>query len=64
MAAWIRAAGLDVPEVQIVGHSWGGMTAAALPRSGIRPATLVLLDPPAVPYALISLMVSDPSELP
>ena len=64
LAAWIRAAGLDVPEVQIVGHSWGGMTAAALPLNGIRPATLVLLDPPAVPYALISLMASDPSELP
>ena len=64
VAAWIRAADLDVPEVQIVGHSWGGMTAAALPRSGIRPATLVLLDPPAVPHALISLMASDPSEQP
>ena len=64
VAAWIRAAGLDVPDVQIVGHSWGGMTAAALPRSGIRPATLVLLDPPAVPHALISLMASDPSEMP
>ena len=64
VAAWIRAAGLDVPEAQIVGHSWGGMTAAALPLSGIRPATLVLLDPPAVPHALISLMASDPSEMP
>lgn len=64
VAAWIRAAGLDVPEVQIVGHSWGGMTAAALPLNGIRPATLVLLDPPAIPHALISLMTSDPSEMP
>ena len=64
LAAWVRAAGLDVPEVQIVGHSWGGMTAAALPVNGIRPATLVLLDPPAVPYALISMMASDPSEMP
>jgi pimeloyl-ACP methyl ester carboxylesterase len=64
LVAWLRAAGLDVSEVQIVGHSWGGMTAAALPRSGIRPATLVLLDPPAVPHALISLMASDPSEQP
>ena len=63
VAAWIRAAGLDVPEVQIVGHSWGAMTAAALPVAGIRPATLVLLDPPAVPHALISLMASDPSEV-
>jgi pimeloyl-ACP methyl ester carboxylesterase len=64
VAAWIRASGLDVPQVQIVGHSWGGVTAAALPVSGIRPATLVLLDPPAVPYALISQMVNDPSEMP
>jgi pimeloyl-ACP methyl ester carboxylesterase len=64
VAAWIRAAGLDVPEVQIVGHSFGALTAAALPLSGIRPATLVLLDPPAVPLALISLMASDPSEQP
>ncbi len=64
LAAWVRATGLDVPEVQIVGHSWGGMAAAALPRDGIRPATLVLLDPPAVPYALISMMASDPSEIP
>ena len=64
VAAWIRATGLDVPEVQIVGHSWGAMTAAALPIAGIRPATLVLLDPPAVPQALISTMASDPSELP
>ena len=64
VAAWVRAAGLDVPEVQVVGHSWGGVTAAALPFNGIRPAALVLLDPPNVPYALISLMASDPSEMP
>jgi pimeloyl-ACP methyl ester carboxylesterase len=64
VAAWVRASGLDVPEVQIVGHSWGAMTAAALPRNGIRPATLVLLDPPAIPHALISLMVRDPGERP
>ena len=62
VAAWIRAAGLDVPELQVVGHSWGGMTAAALPLAGIRPATLVLLDPPIVPHAVISKMASDPSE--
>ena len=62
VAAWLRAAGLDVPEAQIVGHSWGAMTAAALPVNGIRPATLVLLDPPAIPHAIISLMANDPSE--
>ena len=64
MAAWIRAAALDRPDLQIVGHSWGGMTAAALPGAGIRPATLVLLDPPTVPLAVISRMASDPSEQP
>ena len=64
VAAWIRAAGLDVPGLQVVGHSWGGMTAAALPLAGIRPATLVLLDPPTVPHAVISMMASDPSERP
>ena len=64
VAAWIRAAGLDVPEVQIVGHSWGAMTAAALPRVGIRPATLVLLDPPAVPLSIIARMANDPAEVP
>jgi pimeloyl-ACP methyl ester carboxylesterase len=64
VAAWIRAAGLDVPGLQVVGHSWGGMTAAALPLAGIRPATLVLLDPPTVPHSVISMMVSDPSERP
>ena len=64
VAAWIRAAGLATPDLQIVGHSWGAMTAAALPRAGIRPSTLVLLDPPAVPLALIARMASDPSEQP
>jgi pimeloyl-ACP methyl ester carboxylesterase len=62
VAAWIRAAGLDVPELQVIGHSWGAMTAAALPVVGICPSTLVLLDPPAVPLSIISLMASDPSE--
>lgn len=64
VAAWIRAAGLDVPELQVVGHSWGAMTAAALPRAGIRPSTLVLLDPPAIPLVVIARMADDPAELP
>ena len=64
VAAWLRAADLDVAEVQVVGHSWGAMTAAALPSSGIRPATLVLLDPPAISHAWISQMASDPSNQP
>ena len=64
VAAWIRATGLDARTLQVVGHSWGAMTAAALPVAGIQPATLVLLDPPAIPHAIISRMASDPSEQP
>src|SRR5262245_59608299 len=64
LAAWVRAAGLDTDEVQVVGHSWGGMTVAALPVAGIRPATLVLLDPPALPHAIMASIVDDPNERP
>jgi len=64
VAAWIREAGLATGELQVVGHSWGAMTAAALPWAGVRPATLVLLDPPAVSHARISQMATDPSETP
>jgi pimeloyl-ACP methyl ester carboxylesterase len=63
VVAWIRAAGLEVADVQVIGHSWGAATAAALPIAGLRPATLVLLDPPAIPLAIISQMASDPSEV-
>jgi hypothetical protein len=37
------------------------MTAAALPAAGLRPATLVLLDPPVLPLAFIAREASDPS---
>jgi pimeloyl-ACP methyl ester carboxylesterase len=63
VAAWIRAAGLDTPATQIVGHSWGAMTAAALPVARVRPSTLVLLDAPAIPITTIARLVSDPSEV-
>ncbi len=64
LAAWIHEAGLALPRLQVIGHSYGAMTAAALPRAGFRPATLVLLDPPAVPLAVMAQMASDPSEQP
>jgi pimeloyl-ACP methyl ester carboxylesterase len=63
IAAWIRASRLDVPKTQIVGHSWGALTAAALPIAGIRPASLVLVDPPALPHASIVQLATDPSEV-
>ncbi len=55
VAAFIRGAGLDRDDLQIVGHSYGAMTAAALPAAArIRPATLVLLDPPALSYTVLA----------
>lgn len=64
IAAFIRAAAFDEPELQVIGHSWGAVTAAALPTAGIRPATLVLLDPPVLPLERIALEVSDPKQQP
>ena len=64
IAAFIRAAGLDRPDLQVIGHSWGAATAAALPTAGVRPATLILLDPPVLPLERISLEASDPSQQP
>ena len=62
IAAFIRAAGIDRADLAVVGHSWGGMTVAELPAAGIRPALLVLLDPPAVPLAALASMLHDPVE--
>lgn len=62
VAAFARAAGLATEALQVVGHSWGGMTAAALPAAELRPASLVLLDPPAVALAVIAAMAADPDE--
>lgn len=71
IAAFARAAGLARadrgPEdpsagLAVIGHSWGAVTAAALPLAGLRPARLVLLDPPALPLEVIGLMASDPTE--
>ena len=67
IAAFIREAGLgesqqDGHDLQVIGHSYGAMTAAELPGAGVRPATIVLVDPPAVSHAVISLMLADPDE--
>lgn len=62
VAAFIRAAGLARDDLQVVGHSWGAMTAAALPSAGLRPATIVLLEPPALAHAVISREASDPTQ--
>ena len=62
IAAFTRAAGLATADLQVIGHSWGAVTAAALPAVGLRPATLILLDPPVLPLASISLEASDPAQ--
>lgn len=62
IAAWIRAAGLDRPDLQVVGHSYGAMIAAHLPGAGVRPASIVLLDPPVWPIDVISRLVDGPAE--
>ena len=64
LAAFVRAAGLDRDDLRIIGHSWGAVTAAALPVAGIRPVTLILLDPPVLPLERIGLEASDPKQQP
>ncbi len=62
LAGFIRAAKLDRPDLAVLGHSWGGMVVAELPAAGLRPARLILLDPPALPVAAMELMTHDPNE--
>ncbi len=62
LAAFARAAGLDRPDLRVVGHSWGALTIAALPVAGLAPEVLVLLDPPAIPVAAMATMLDDPVE--
>jgi pimeloyl-ACP methyl ester carboxylesterase len=59
--AFVDAAGLDRPGLQVVGHSWGAMTAAALPAAGLATETLVLVDPPVLPEAAIARLMEDPT---
>ncbi len=62
VVAFVRAAGLEREDLQVIGHSWGAVTAAALPSQGLRPATIVLLDPPSLPHAFMAAQVEDPTE--
>ncbi len=64
LAACLRAVGLDGPDLAVLGHSWGGLVAAALPSIGFRPERLILLDPPAVPVEAMAQMTRDPLERP
>jgi pimeloyl-ACP methyl ester carboxylesterase len=62
LAAFARTAGLDVPQLAVVGHSWGGMVTAHLPAAGLRPRTLVLLDPPVLTLGRLEALTKDPTE--
>ncbi len=62
IAAFARTAKLVTDELQVIGHSWGAVTAAAFPAVGLRPATLILVDPPVLSLALISREASDPAQ--
>ena len=64
LAAFIRAAGLDVPELAVVGHSWGAMVTAHLPGEGVRPATIVLIDPPFLTLPQLEALTREPTERP
>lgn len=62
LAAFVRAAGLDRPDLAVVGHSWGGMVGAHLPAAGLAPHTLVLLDPPSLTLARLRALTESPTE--
>jgi pimeloyl-ACP methyl ester carboxylesterase len=64
LAAFIQAVRLDQPELAVVGHSWGGMVTAHLPAAGLRPAVLVLLDPPFMTHDQLTALSVDPTERP
>jgi pimeloyl-ACP methyl ester carboxylesterase len=62
LVAVADAAGLRRPDLWVVGHSWGAMTAAWFPALGLRTGALALLDPPALPVATMATMLDDPVE--
>lgn len=62
LAALIRGADLDRADLPVLGHSWGAVTVAALPRAGFRPGRLILLDPPALTHAVARELMNDPTE--
>lgn len=64
VAGFIRAAGLDRPDLAVVGHSWGAMVAAELSGTGLRPRVVVLLDPPGLTVAQFEVFIQDPTERP
>jgi pimeloyl-ACP methyl ester carboxylesterase len=64
LTGFIRAAGLDRPDLAVVGHSWGAMVSAHLPMAGIRPATIVLVDPPWLALEQLETITREATERP
>jgi pimeloyl-ACP methyl ester carboxylesterase len=62
LAAFIGPAGLARPDLAIVAHSWGAMVAAHVLAAGVRPRTLVLLDPPVLTLEQLLALTRDPTE--
>ncbi len=64
LVGFIQSAGLDLPGLVTIGHSWGALTVSLVVASGLQPERLVLLDGPAVPRDMIARMADDPVEKP
>jgi pimeloyl-ACP methyl ester carboxylesterase len=64
VAGFVQAAGLDRPDLAVVGHSWGAMVSARLAGAGLRPRVVVLLDPPGLTVAQFEVFAQDPTEQP
>lgn len=62
LVEFVRAARLDAADLAVVGHSWGGMVTAHLPAAGLRPRTLVLLDPPVLTLGRLKALTEEPTE--
>ena len=62
LGGFIHRAGLQTLDLAVVGHSWGAVVAAHLPQVGVRPAKLVLLDPPWLTLEQLEALTLDPSE--
>src|SRR6266576_1629468 len=62
LTAFVRAASLDRPNLAVVGHSWGGMVSAHLPAAGLRPRTIILVDPPVLTLDQLGALTTDPTE--
>ena len=62
LVAYARAAGLDRRDLAVVGHSWGALVSAHLPAAGLRPRTIVLLDPPYLTLGRLEALTKDPTE--